>query len=144
MYSKCWACIKRGSRSPRIMLKTEHKTTMKKHCWIFMLSFSGLKNREERERQYFDTGLPATSSALMNEDVVEDDELYDRVSQHWPDIWYLHWSFSFLGQEVFFGIVSCHSGDKGNSKNCCTQTGPAYCFLKACGCIKMVKDGTSW
>lgn len=42
--------------------------------------FSGLKNREERERQYFDTGLPATSSALMNEDVVEDDELYDRVS----------------------------------------------------------------
>ncbi|CAH3022203.1 unnamed protein product [Porites evermanni] len=37
-----------------------------------------LKNREERERQYFDTGLPATSSALMNEDVVEDDELYDR------------------------------------------------------------------
>ena len=41
---------------------------------------SGLKNREERERQYFDTGLPATSSALMNEDVVEDDELYDRVS----------------------------------------------------------------
>ena len=28
----------------------------------------------------FDTGLPATSSALMNEDVVEDDELYDRVS----------------------------------------------------------------
>ena len=45
-----------------------------------MLTFSGLKNREERERQYFDTGLPATSSALMNEDVVEDDELYDRVS----------------------------------------------------------------
>ena len=42
--------------------------------------FLGLKNREERERQYFDTGLPATSSALMNEDVVEDDELYDRVS----------------------------------------------------------------
>lgn len=37
-----------------------------------------LKNREERERQFFDTGLPATSSALMNEDVVEDDELYDR------------------------------------------------------------------
>lgn len=46
----------------------------------FVLTFSGLKNREERERQYFDTGLPATSSALMNEDVVEDDELYDRVS----------------------------------------------------------------
>lgn len=45
-----------------------------------ILIFLGLKNREERERQYFDTGLPATSSALMNEDVVEDDELYDRVS----------------------------------------------------------------
>lgn len=45
--------------------------------WLVLL---GLKNREERERQYFDTGLPATSSALMNEDVVEDDELYDRVS----------------------------------------------------------------
>lgn len=44
--------------------------------------FLELKNREERERQYFDTGLPATSSALMNEDVVEDDELYDRVSSH--------------------------------------------------------------
>lgn len=40
---------------------------------------AGLKNREERERQFFDTGLPSTSSALMNEDVVEDDELYDRV-----------------------------------------------------------------
>ncbi|XP_031564081.1 syntaxin-16-like isoform X3 [Actinia tenebrosa] len=37
-----------------------------------------LKNREERERQFFDTGLPSTSSALMNEDVVGDDELYDR------------------------------------------------------------------
>ncbi|XP_020893016.1 syntaxin-16 isoform X2 [Exaiptasia diaphana] len=37
-----------------------------------------LKNREERERQFFDTGLPSTSSALMNEDVVEDDDLYDR------------------------------------------------------------------
>ena len=50
--------------------------------WYFMLwlILLGLKNREERERQYFDTGLPATSSALMNEDVVEDDELYDRVS----------------------------------------------------------------
>ena len=43
--------------------------------------FIGLKNREERERQFFDTGLPATSSALMNEDLVEDDELYDRVRE---------------------------------------------------------------
>lgn len=92
MFHECQGSIQRIGRQSRSATKQEQRllknvmSSLAVSLQDLSLNFrkgqssylKRLKNREERERQYFDTGLPATSSALMNEDVVEDDELYDR------------------------------------------------------------------
>jgi len=112
-----------GLKSQTLESSLTVKDPLSTIIWYFMLFLVllGLKNREERERQYFDTGLPATSSALMNEDVVEDDELYDRVSCYiflWPWPW----------QKVFVvGIV--FQLTRFDWSESCWQICCPFCFL---------------